>query len=158
MSASDWLSIAQAVLLAVAGYFGWRAYSLAVREHRENRAEQMRGPKRRLLMEAIEELKTLVTIARVKKEETDSGWTKMSIVRAQQLRFEVAISFVPWAELTDCYQLVTGVHPLKIPADAFKDAAAELNWDLRALELGYFDKGYQSYRTGEDGDLPPLPA
>lgn len=136
MSASDWVSIAQAVLLAVAGYFGWRAYSLAVQEHRENRAEQKRGPKRRLLMEAIEELKTLATVAKAEKGgQGDPGWAKMRHVRAQMLRLEVAIAFVPWAELRDCRRLTTGVHPLKIPPDAIKDAAAELNWDLRALEL-----------------------
>lgn len=152
MSTSEKIGIAQAVVLAVAAIFASLGYYLSLKEHREARVERRRGPKRRLLLDAIDELKALAMVIAM----PTTVVTRVPEIAEHQQRFHVAIAFTPWAELRDSYELAT-CEPQNVTSDHVIRVLSEFSWNRRALERGVFDKQYQlTYRDRETGDLPPL--
>jgi len=59
VAASDWIALAQGLLLAVAAIFAWRTYQLAHAEHEEEREEARKSPLRTLVSDVINEVKLL---------------------------------------------------------------------------------------------------
>jgi len=156
MASSDWISLIQAGLLAVAGFYSYRGFRLSLVEHREARVASRREPERQLMLAVITELKYLA-VARLEADDA-KGFAR---VRAQQFRVRVAIETVDVAERAACYALVNAA-PMALQESQILDAFAEMKWNLMALERGYLDNNSRlSYREGDGdgiGDLPPLPA
>lgn len=157
VSLQDAIGIAQAVLLLAAAWLAWQAYKLNRTDHSEQRQQDQRGPRRRLLLDTIEELKEL-------GHQLESavvpgiGHRRDDLIQARQLRLRISVAFIPWAEQRDTCTAAE-VEPGRLDRDAIITAATELNWNLRALDAGMFDGETRlTYRDTETGDLPPIHA
>jgi hypothetical protein len=146
MKASEWIALVQGLFLAVGAAFAWRAYRLS-------KVANEREPRRRLLADAIDELKALALASETYTP--GGGGQRLDLITGHQRRLAVAIAFVPWAALRDTHAL-TRCPAQEVTKDAIEDAAGELHHAMRALDLGLLDDdGYLSISGGE---LPPLRA
>lgn len=93
MKASDWIALIQAVLLAAAAFFAWRAYALASREHAEDRAEAKKAPLRDLVSDLVRELKDLA--AQAEERVQASGIQRLDLIAGHQRRLAIALTFLP---------------------------------------------------------------
>jgi hypothetical protein len=115
VSWSDGIALVQAVFLAAAAFFAWRAYGLASQEHGEARKEAAKAPLRELQSDVIRELKALVAVA----QERHGGATPpLEKLRAQQGRLAVALTFLPPDEFNlFATEALTTAEPLDIAND-----------------------------------------
>jgi hypothetical protein len=90
MTAANWIALAQAIFLALAALFAFRAYRLATDEHREARAEARKAPLRELHADVIREFKELVN----QRERDIAGLGHAEMV-GQQQRLGIALTFLP---------------------------------------------------------------
>jgi hypothetical protein len=93
VSATDWIAMAQAVALAIAAFFAWRAYRLAMDERRERRSDERLAERRRLLKDVVEELKGLAH--QVEDLQWPAGTQRTDLIAAHQQRLKIALGFVP---------------------------------------------------------------
>ncbi len=144
VSASDWIALVQSAFLAVGAHFAWRAYRLS-------RVENGREPRRRLIAEAIEELKGLALESET--QVPGVGMRRSDLIAGRQRRLAVALAFMPWADLRKAWEL-TALDPDKVKKDAIEFAAADLNYTLKALDAGWLDSGDPI--PWSDGDRAPV--
>ncbi len=146
MKVSDWVAVAQAVALAVAAIFAWSTY-------RNAQVDRRRAPRRRLLLDAIEELKALAYEAEV--DVPGVGTKRLDIIRAHQKRLAISLAPVRWVMLTDTVRLAY-VDAAEIDKNTIVDAVADLNWAISWLEVD--PRGFGEVDLEFEGeDRAPLP-
>jgi hypothetical protein len=144
VQSSDWIALVQGAFLAVAAFFGWRAYHLA-------RTESGRGPRRQLIADAVHELMGLAAAA--EEYVPGVGMKRTDLITGHQRRLAVALAFMPWAAALEAWK-VTGCPAQQVDKDAIEFAAADLNYAMRALDAGLLDGG--EYLSVGEGDRPPI--
>ncbi|SRR6266498_3994111 len=78
MTASDWIALAQALLLVAAALLALRGYSLGLIEHREAREEAAKAPLRDLIGDVIREVKELA--AQAEKRVMPGGTQRLDLI------------------------------------------------------------------------------
>lgn len=119
MKSSDWIALAQALLLAMAAFFAWRGYRLAVKEHAEARAEATKAPLRELVGDVVRELKLLA--AQAEERVPGVGIQRLDLVAGHQRRLGIALTFVP----PDVFNLFATRDLTTCPAQDVTAAAVE---------------------------------
>ncbi|SRR6266511_5054302 len=90
MTASDWIALAQALLLVAAALLALRGYSLGLIEHREAREEAAKAPLRDLIGDVIREVKELA--AQAEKRVMPGGTQRLDLIAGRQRRLAVALA------------------------------------------------------------------
>jgi hypothetical protein len=97
MSTGEWVLIVvgavQAIALAVAAIFAWKAYGLAKTERREAGKERRASEDRRLLQSIIDEVMTLALDA--EKRESGFATPRLDVVEGDLQRLRIALAFAP---------------------------------------------------------------
>ena len=97
MTTADWIlvgvGVAQAVALAVAAIFAWKAYALAKQEREAATVAREASEARRLLQTVIEETKALAKV--VEERIQASGAQRIDLIVGQQERLKIALGFFP---------------------------------------------------------------
>jgi hypothetical protein len=97
MSASDWIiagiGVAQALALAAAAYFAWRAYEVAKREREAAKMERQASEGRRLLQSVIDE--TMALGQQAEERVPAVGSQRLDLVTGCQQRLRIALAFFP---------------------------------------------------------------
>jgi hypothetical protein len=125
VSAAGWTLFAvtaQAVFLAAAAFFAWRAYRASV-------IEQRRAPRRRLLEDAIAELKGVAQAVDLESR------TRLhpEVIRGHQQRLRIALAPIP-TMLPDAVEVAYG-EATQITRDQLDSATSDLLFALRWLEI-----------------------
>lgn len=137
MKPSDWIALGQALLLAAAAFAAWRAYALAVAEHREERFEARKAPLRVLFADVVRELKDLAHQA--EERVPGIGVQRIDLVTAHQRRLNLALTFMP----PDIFNLfatreLTTCAAQDVNADAVHKASQELLRLFTEIERGQY--------------------
>src|SRR5438874_1883980 len=95
MSTADWIVVgvgaAQALFLAIAAFFAWRAYVLARAQRRDSLKELRTSEDRRLLQSVVEEVMSLARDA----EELVAGNRRTDLIEGDLQRLRFALAFAP---------------------------------------------------------------
>jgi hypothetical protein len=140
MSVLEVVGVIEAVVLAVAALFAWRTYHASV-------VDRIRAPRRRLLEDAIAELKKLAQTLEI----TDD---RREIVAAQR-RLSLALASLRWISVLSANE-ASYLEPDELDWHRMQDAMADLGYALRWLELD--PRGMGEEPPGAYGDRPPLPS
>lgn len=140
MSISDGVGLAQAAALALAAWFAWRTYQASRIEHR-------REPRRRLLVDALSELKNLA-------REFEFSPDTPGLVRGAQRRLALALAPIRWIAMNQTV-FIAHADRDEIGWHEIQDAMADINYALGWLELDPKGLGEEPLSWG-DGDRPPL--
>jgi len=93
VSTSDWVGVAQALVLAVAAFFAWRTYLLARDQRREKAEESRKNEDRRLLQSIVNEV---LKLARDTEERIPgAGSPRIDLIEGDLQRLRIALAFAP---------------------------------------------------------------
>jgi hypothetical protein len=140
------LGVLQAIVLAAAAWFAWRTYRAA-------QVERVRAPRRRLIEDAISELKRLAETVETYSSEMASPSSTQPI-RAAQRRLALALASTTWVPTHEAVEAAY-VEPRELDWDKLQGAMADLGYAMRLLERDKAGFGeYPDEWLGED--RPPL--
>jgi hypothetical protein len=127
MNASEWLliaiGVAQAIALAVAAIFAWKAYALAKQERKAAEVARQASEARRLLQAVIDETKELAHV--LEERVQASGAQRHDLIAGQQERLKLALGFFP-QELFPRTRALTSLPANELRREAVEAAGGEL--------------------------------
>jgi hypothetical protein len=132
------VGVAQAIALAVAAIFAWKAYDAAKQERLAAARDRRGWRSRRLLQAVIDETKALANI--VEERVPGVGNQLFDLIMGQQLRLQVALGFVPEEMLEETRALATGAAQ-QVNKTGLEAGAAEQAEAAYALAPSAFEPG-----------------
>jgi hypothetical protein len=127
LTTGEWIligvGVAQAIALAVAAYFAWRAFEAAKLEREATAKERRADEGRKLLQGVIDETKALAILA--EERVPGVGMQRLDLIMGQQHRLSIALSFFPESMLPQTRALASGTTQ-DVNKTSLDAAAAEL--------------------------------